>query len=234
MSKLTIEELEIISKECYEKGLAHSVELMNIDQLTKYRNNCLEAIERLNKTMKKSKKGGLHQHSTIEIIEDLEGYIVYIDAKLAENEEPKGMAAIDAFLEQWKNKCFAYYVNLIEQYKAIDLNTAPGKERVSKRNTFLYKLTKAEVNIVVSIGNRKNFKEWLLHDLDFEVLRKRVLFIQRITKSAGNIINSTELYLGNSGEINGKITGDKKTVTVKTISAGGYNIQCFHYRILVK
>jgi len=70
--------------------------------------------------------------------------------------------------------------------------------------------------------------------LDRELAAKRQNLITRITKKAGNIIDATGLYIGSTGEINGVIVGDIKTVTVQTISAGGYAVQCYHFRVLVK
>lgn len=56
----------------------------------------------------------------------------------------------------------------------------------------------------------------------------------RINKVVGNIKDASGLYIGDKGEINGFIVGDSGRAKVETISAGGYNIQCFHFRTLVK
>ena len=37
-----------------------------------------------------------------------------------------------------------------------------------------------------------------------------------------------------NGEINGWVEGDKSNVSVETITAGGWNIQCRHFRVLVR
>jgi hypothetical protein len=42
-----------------------------------------------------------------------------------------------------------------------------------------------------------------------------------------------ELRIDSIGEINGIIQGTISNAKVRTITAGGYNIQCFHYRVLV-
>jgi hypothetical protein len=70
--------------------------------------------------------------------------------------------------------------------------------------------------------------------LDREVDRKRKALITRVEKKAGKIIDASFLRVGDDGEINGMITGEKGDVAVNTITAGGYNIQCLHYRLLVK
>jgi len=42
------------------------------------------------------------------------------------------------------------------------------------------------------------------------------------------------LRIGMNGEINGIVRGEKGAVTVETIGVGGWNIQKFHFRVLVK
>lgn len=40
--------------------------------------------------------------------------------------------------------------------------------------------------------------------------------------------------IGMNGEFNGIVKGEHGTASIRTILAGGYNIQCLHYRVLVK
>lgn len=64
--------------------------------------------------------------------------------------------------------------------------------------------------------------------------KKYVDLVKRITSITGDIVDAKGLYIGNkNGEINGIVVGEKASAKVQTISAGGYNIQCFHYRVLV-
>ena len=67
-----------------------------------------------------------------------------------------------------------------------------------------------------------------------EMERKRKQLIARVEKKAGKIVDSTALSLGVDSNLNGVVIGDKETVRVNSIYAGGYNIQCLHFRILVK
>lgn len=57
---------------------------------------------------------------------------------------------------------------------------------------------------------------------------------RRVFRKCGKITNSGELYIGKNGGINGLIIGEKGRANVETIMAGGYNIQCLHFRVLVK
>jgi hypothetical protein len=63
--------------------------------------------------------------------------------------------------------------------------------------------------------------------------KKMKLYIQVIEKT-GNIIDASNLKIGRNGDINGIVTGETASANVETISAGGYNIQCYHFRVLVK
>lgn len=56
----------------------------------------------------------------------------------------------------------------------------------------------------------------------------------RISDIVGEITDASNLSIGHQhGEINGIVVGTKGKAKVETIGAGGYNIQCFHFRVLV-
>lgn len=56
----------------------------------------------------------------------------------------------------------------------------------------------------------------------------------RISVVIGEIEDVSNLSIGNqNGELNGIVKGTKGTARVETIGCGGYNIQIFHYRVLV-
>lgn len=68
-------------------------------------------------------------------------------------------------------------------------------------------------------------------DCDF----KRLQFIIRTNAITGDIITAANLYIDDeSGDVNGTISGTNGTANVRTIGAGGYNIQCYHFRCLIK
>lgn len=69
--------------------------------------------------------------------------------------------------------------------------------------------------------------------LDNDVIVKKEMFISRIKEVVGNIENLNGLIIGINGEINGIAEGEKGKAKVETIGAGGYNIQCYHFRVLV-
>jgi len=120
----------------------------------------------------------------------------------------------------------------------VDYPTMRTRERAriqSNVSRTLYKKwesthTKKELAIVAEMWN-DDFLETLLNK---EVESKKKQFIAKVEKKAGTITNAKGLKIGIDGTINGTVIGEKDTVEVETIYAGGYNVQCLHYRILVK
>ena len=70
-------------------------------------------------------------------------------------------------------------------------------------------------------------------DLDREADRKYDFIIERTIAIVGKITDASNLRVGAKGDLNGYIIGTEGTAKVQTIGAGGYNIQCFHFRTLI-
>lgn len=88
---------------------------------------------------------------------------------------------------------------------------------------------KAIIKVDYSIDDEK-----LKKDLDDEANRKYDFIIERTNAIVGQITDASYLYIGKSGELNGFIIGTRGKAEVETIGAGGYNIQRFHFRTLIK
>jgi tetrahydromethanopterin S-methyltransferase subunit G len=92
-------------------------------------------------------------------------------------------------------------------------------------------------------GHSAHKGEFYLYKFDEEKLNKVLAqeklakyydLCNRISAVVGEIQDASNLSIGRQhGEINGIVVGSKGMARVETISAGGYNIQCFHYRVLV-
>lgn len=70
-------------------------------------------------------------------------------------------------------------------------------------------------------------------DLQHEADRKYDFIIERVNSICGKITDASGLKVGAKGDLNGHIIGERGTAHVQTIGAGGYNIQCFHFRTLI-
>lgn len=56
---------------------------------------------------------------------------------------------------------------------------------------------------------------------------------ERCSAYTGNVLEVKYANIANNGEINGVVIGESGSAEIRTIIAGGYNIQCLHYRVLV-
>lgn len=70
--------------------------------------------------------------------------------------------------------------------------------------------------------------------LNQEADDKYDFIIERTNGIVGQITDASNLSVGDKGDLNGRIDGTNGSAWVETIGAGGYNIQCFHFRTLIK
>ena len=73
----------------------------------------------------------------------------------------------------------------------------------------------------------------LAADLKKEADAKYDDIIERANFICGTITDASGLYIGQKGEIDGYVIGERGKAHIQTIGAGGYNIQCFHFRTLI-
>lgn len=86
----------------------------------------------------------------------------------------------------------------------------------------------------LAIYRDDEFETQLNKELDREVAYKRIDLYHRCSAVVGVITDATGLKIGNNGSINGEVIGEEGKAHVETITAGGYNIQILHYRVLVR
>jgi DNA repair exonuclease SbcCD ATPase subunit len=77
-----------------------------------------------------------------------------------------------------------------------------------------------------------DMEEKMAQILAQDVEMKKATLLGRIAEITGKVTEA-ELFVADDGNINGFVTGEKGKAKVQTILAGGYNIQCLHYRLLV-
>ena len=164
-----------------------------------------------------------------------------------EKANSRNVKAIIDFLEKWKSNVRKFYENKNKEY------VEAYKEFLANIEKYPWKGVEGKDLKEVRAIKKKNKKEFhqkwnfiekympygkfdtdlFEKDIKLEAERKYDNIIERATKITGTITDATELKIGNTGELDGYIIGEKGVAHVHTISAGGYNVQCFHFRVLV-
>jgi hypothetical protein len=167
--------------------------------------------------------------------------------------EVREVEVIETFLAAWKEKAKKFYSDLVEEFLVVDnaeneliekARRAPYGSEEEKQIQFARQQNKLAQHQVLSKTNqtmkdiirwkRSNAMAYINEQLDREVKAKRKSLITRVKKVVGEINDASGLYVASNGEINGIVVGSLSKAEVRTIFAGGYNIQVLHYRVLVK
>lgn len=140
------------------------------------------------------------------------------------------------FAEGYKQRCIEWYMDGIERVAA--------KLDAAKRDGLEYKeMKKVKAEICRNFGNEflelvsmREAEQKARVEAINEKRKSDLLetLVYRVKEKTGEITDAGGLQLGMNGEINGTVVGEQGRATVTTIGAGGYNIQCFHFRVLVK
>lgn len=178
-----------------------------------------------------------------------------------EKANSRNVEAILKFLENWKNHVREFYRSEFQEYKkelaewyAYDKEYCEWsnnggwkdqnkkeiqKEYREKRNAFQIRWNFIQPYIERKYNAESHRYEQVFNiaklnkDLIQEANIKYDDIIERTNKITGKITDATALEVGEKGELNGYIIGERGTAKVNTIGAGGYNIQCYHFRTLV-
>ena len=190
-------------------------------------------------------------------IEDAEKALAKYKADLEkeiEKANSRNIKILVDFLEKWKDDCIAWFKEEREKYR-IDLEEYKRRDHefVEKWNGRIrYNLTREEIKALENEHRdyRKNFqskwnhvtqfnhgeRSWeenLERDLEIEKNRKYDDIVERTNEIVGQITDVSMLRVNPKGNLDGYITGTRGKAKVETIGAGGYNIQCFHFRTLI-
>ena len=142
----------------------------------------------------------------------------------------------DAKLRDFSKNLQAMFDALPAEEKTVrDVRFVAGKpeyyNRPLRRYEWAGRITSAIIKDYPYYGRSNEDAERMTAEaVDF----KRIQFIIRTNGITGDEITGADIFLDPSGDINGTITGKNGTASVQTITAGGYNIQCLHFRCLVR
>lgn len=182
-------------------------------------------IKHYDKEMKKAKKE----------IAKLEKEI----AKLEKLDVDFDIDVVDEFLAQYRVKAEKFiresvetnYPEAIEKLEASD--RYKEAKYLERQNMMSYLNNQFGSTVVYMWGWRgSQFEDKLKAMMDYDVEMKKAVLLGRISEITGKVTDAS-LYIGDDGNINGHVKGEKGSAKVQTILAGGYNIQCLHYRLLV-
>lgn len=201
-----------------------------------------------------------NQKKLKELGEKLLGYKEKYNAEVKRNDIPY-IPALEEFLTGWRNEATDWYherSNALAEFvqkhndavSAINAKYDPywahtqeieaakkaaGEDYTSyhKRMNFNFSQDVQGLYQNGRVGDPK-YEAALSKMLDEEMQAKRLDLYYRCTSAVGVIADASDLKIGNNGSLNGIVVGESgKKARVETIMAGGYNIQCLHYRVLI-
>lgn len=174
--------------------------------------------------------------------------------------EDNAPEVIMEFIENWKRMAYDWHVKRFEDYQSFkkklkeDLAEARRELGINERMMptraqdkelqkvgLDYKsINKRKVEFagmtVMKLDEIRNETErwaWLDRKLEVEKKAKLLDLVYRLNNEVGKTLDATDLRIGAEGNLNGIVIGETGKVKVETVGAGGWNIQCFHYRTLM-
>lgn len=171
-----------------------------------------------------------------------------------EKANSRNIPAIVEFLEMWQSRVRESYIEALPRYiEARAEYFAFNKEYCNWFNYERMNATPEEIKAKREENRKveKKFKSswnWITpyikdkDQLDLDKLNKDLkkeadakydFIIERTNAIVGTITDASNLHIGAKGDLNGYIIGERGTAKVETIGAGGYNIQCYHFRTLI-
>ena len=153
-----------------------------------------------------------------ELYNKIERYSYFEENKSAEQ------LAYETANEDFRNKCRGYFEEV------------PYTDKWGNIKHKAVKVKDGEYECLRPYSSFSNMDEAVAKldkDLEQEAKRKYDFIIERTNAIVGTITDASNLEIGYKDDLNGYIIGDRGVAKVQTIGAGGYNIQCFHFRTLI-
>jgi paraquat-inducible protein B len=141
-------------------------------------------------------------------------------------------------LKEKAEKEFGYTLKqLISEEKQLKQASTSARKDIAAWNAFLKKHKSAEALPLSQLSNTNSLteaKEIVKRHSEISKESMKMDLIRRTYDVCGRINKMANIVIGGNGSLNGVAYGEKRNAYVETIPAGGYNIQCFHYRVLIK
>jgi len=171
----------------------------------------------------------------------------YQDDLIAEKEKDnsRNVEAIINFLNGWADRVYDWYCKEFANYQVAYSDHVQKMERyiefgTVKRGKYdeyreAYKRFNQTWNFLYTyLDSKRHFDSLKLKkELEQDKKAKYDDIVNRANKICGTIKDASGLSIGEKGELNGLVIGDRGRAYIETIGAGGYNIQCFHFRTLI-
>jgi hypothetical protein len=173
--------------------------------------------------------------------------------KANEKANSRNVLAITQFLDAWLQRNIEFYTeekkryNIALQdyyqndrdycnwYNSQRHNTTIEERKAVEKTHKEYRVsfTKSWRHVTQFDHGSKEWHETMQNDLKEEYNRKYDYIIEKTNEIVGTITDASYLSVDANGNLNGYIIGDRGKANVNTIGAGGYNIQCYHFRTLI-
>ena len=185
-------------------------------------------------------------NSALKMLQKYEEDLKEADKKAASRNIP----VITQFLDAWETRVIEYFLKERKEYdKAYKEYGEADRALCNEYNSCHDSVKRKELSSKMR-ENSKNFRERWAHitafdhgsrtweetmraDIAKEKIAKYDDLIERVVKITGEITDANGLSIGYKGDINGYIIGKEGKASINTIDAGGYNIQCYHFRTLI-
>lgn len=172
-------------------------------------------------------------------------------AKEIEKAGSRNVKVLVEFLERWKERTIAWFIEERERFETAfkeynikeheyydtahhykwgtEERSTIEKERKEYRNAFWSTWSHVTQFDHATLSWEENMRK----QIEIEKNRKYDDIIERTNKITGKITDASNLRIDAKQNINGYIIGERGKAKVETIGAGGYNIQCYHFRTLI-
>lgn len=120
-----------------------------------------------------------------------------------------------------------------EEWKKIEKEIEDEKISSIRYELRLKKTREFGCKFVIDFVYDKDWDKKVTEYVKKQIEAQKETFYNRIADKVGNI-EKIHLKTAIDGTVEGTIKGDKTTVSINVIGAGGFNVQRFHFRTLIK